>query len=255
MAKVILDADHGGQDLGAVSNGRSEKDDNLRLAFAVGKILQDNGIEVAFTRTDDSDLSIPERNNIIKQEDGDLLVTLSRILNSSNGNLTGERAFIYGKDGIEAEAALNINSNLQRIGFQSGGIYRPSDNVDLIRGTNIPAILEEIGFIDSYFDNLIFDTKINELADAISSGIIEAINGVNNNVQRYNYRIQIGLFQIYNNAINLQKHLVLEGYPSDIVRQGEYFSVQVGDFPCLDQAVMLERKLRMLGYNTLLIAV
>ena len=37
--KVAIDAGHGGSDYGATYNGRSEKDDNLRLALALGEIL------------------------------------------------------------------------------------------------------------------------------------------------------------------------------------------------------------------------
>ena len=40
MATIVIDAGHGGRDLGAVYNGRREKDDNLRLALAVGNILK-----------------------------------------------------------------------------------------------------------------------------------------------------------------------------------------------------------------------
>ena len=32
---------------------RKEKDDNLQLTLAVGKILEDNGIDVVYTRTTD----------------------------------------------------------------------------------------------------------------------------------------------------------------------------------------------------------
>lgn len=38
--KIVLDAGHGGTDPGAVYNGRNEKDDNLALAQAVGKIMK-----------------------------------------------------------------------------------------------------------------------------------------------------------------------------------------------------------------------
>ena len=48
--KIVLDAGHGGTDPGAVYNGRNEKDDNLALAQAVGKILEDNGVDVVYTR-------------------------------------------------------------------------------------------------------------------------------------------------------------------------------------------------------------
>lgn len=50
---VMLDAGHGGSDPGAVYNGRQEKDDTLRLTLAVGEILQNNGIDVEYTRTTD----------------------------------------------------------------------------------------------------------------------------------------------------------------------------------------------------------
>lgn len=50
---IMMDAGHGGRDPGAVYNGRQEKDDTLRLALAVGENLQNNGIDVEYTRTTD----------------------------------------------------------------------------------------------------------------------------------------------------------------------------------------------------------
>ena len=37
---IMLDAGHGGQDPGAVYKGRQEKNDNLKLALAVGEIFK-----------------------------------------------------------------------------------------------------------------------------------------------------------------------------------------------------------------------
>ena len=48
---IMLDAGHGGRDPGAVFNGRQEKDDTLRLTLAIGEILQNNGVDVEYTRT------------------------------------------------------------------------------------------------------------------------------------------------------------------------------------------------------------
>ena len=42
--KVILDAGHGGDEPGAIYNGRKEKDDTRRLTLAVGLILEENGV-------------------------------------------------------------------------------------------------------------------------------------------------------------------------------------------------------------------
>ena len=45
--KVMIDAGHGGtKDPGAVFEDRMEKDDTLRLALAVGWILEENGLDV-----------------------------------------------------------------------------------------------------------------------------------------------------------------------------------------------------------------
>ncbi len=51
--KVVIDAGHGGEDFGATYNGRQEKTDNLNLAFAVGSVLSNNGIDVEYTRVED----------------------------------------------------------------------------------------------------------------------------------------------------------------------------------------------------------
>ena len=46
---IMLDAGHGGQDPGAVYKGRQEKNDNLKLALAVGEILKNKGIDISYT--------------------------------------------------------------------------------------------------------------------------------------------------------------------------------------------------------------
>ena len=53
MATVMLDAGHGGYDNGASFEGRKEKDDNLNLVLAIGNILENNGVDVLYTRTTD----------------------------------------------------------------------------------------------------------------------------------------------------------------------------------------------------------
>ena len=52
--KVMVDAGHGGtKDPGAVFEDRMEKDDTLRLALAVGRILEENGVNAVYTRSTD----------------------------------------------------------------------------------------------------------------------------------------------------------------------------------------------------------
>ena len=53
MATVFLDAGHGGVNPGATFEGRRESDDALELTLAVGNILEENGIDVEYSRTTD----------------------------------------------------------------------------------------------------------------------------------------------------------------------------------------------------------
>lgn len=53
MATIMLDAGHGGYDSGAVYGDRYEKNDTLSLVLAVGTILENNGVDVLYTRTTD----------------------------------------------------------------------------------------------------------------------------------------------------------------------------------------------------------
>lgn len=67
------------------------------------------------------------------------------------------------------------------------------------------------------------------------------------------YRVQVGLFKIMTNAVNLQNELSLLGYESLIVPQGELYAVQIGELSNLDHAAILEQDFRRLGYNTILV--
>ena len=51
--RIVIDAGHGGAEPGAIYEGRKEKDDNLRLALAVGRLLEDAGADVFYTRVND----------------------------------------------------------------------------------------------------------------------------------------------------------------------------------------------------------
>jgi hypothetical protein len=71
----------------------------------------------------------------------------------------------------------------------------------------------------------------------------------------YRYSIQIGIFRNYDHALELQLYFINNHFPTEILHKGECFSVLIGDFDFLDEAVLLEWYLRKKGYDTLLVAV
>ena len=76
MTKIMIDAGHGGADPGAVYNGRQEKDDNLNLALAVGRILEEDGYEVEYTRTKDLYQTPYEKAELGNGSGADLFVSM-----------------------------------------------------------------------------------------------------------------------------------------------------------------------------------
>ncbi|MGB8451195.1 MAG: N-acetylmuramoyl-L-alanine amidase [Anaerocolumna sp.] len=248
--RVVIDAGHGGYDNGAMYNGRLEKDDNLSLALAVGEILAYSGIDVIFTRVDDSYIPPLERAYMANEENADLFVSIHRNSSPTPDTYSGVQTLIYDEGGVKQTIAENINQELEDIGFTNLGIDIRTE-LAVLRRTNMPALLVEVGFINSDSDNALFDDNFNEIAYAIASGILDGLE-----VEEEDgpvYRVQIGLFRVLSNAQNLQNNLINAGYDVVLVPQGEYYAVQVGELQTMDDAVELEQELRQLGYSTFIV--
>ena len=78
--KIVLDAGHGGEDPGAVYKERKEKDDNLKLTLAVGKILEENGVDVVYTRTTDIYQTPFEKAKAANEAGADFFISFHRQL-------------------------------------------------------------------------------------------------------------------------------------------------------------------------------
>ena len=162
MPTVIIDPGHGGMDPGAVYKGRQEKDDNLRLALAVGELLSQNGVDVLYTRTDDV-YDSPYRKAMIANESGaDYLISFHRNASPIAGNASGIETLVYADRGVAAQMARDINRELAALGFRDiGVIERPG--LAVLRRSRMPAVLIETGFIDNDADNLKFDEEFEEM--------------------------------------------------------------------------------------------
>lgn len=174
MALVVIDAGHGGANPGATYNGRREKDDALALALAVGQILEQNGVEVYYTRTTDIYES-PEQ----KAEEGnavgaDYFVSIHRNSSPYPNQYTGIETLVYNRYGEAARLAGNINTRLEQVGFANQGVNERTNLVVLNR-TDMPAVLVEVGFINTDADNELLDERFNEVARAIADGILATV--------------------------------------------------------------------------------
>lgn len=259
MPKIIIDAGHGGYDNGAAYNGRREKDDNLALALAVGEILSDSGVEVGFTRVEDVYQSPVDKARIANEQDGDYFVSIHRNSSPVPNTYSGVQSLIYNGTGVMAQMADNINREMSRVGYPDLGteIRR---NLAVLRRSDMPAILVEAGFINTDADNVLFDQRFSETAQAIADGIIGTLLQTGElelepgDDEEEIYRVQTGLFRNKANAEAMAAQIRTLGYPVAIELSGDLYAVKVGEYDDLEDVSELEQKLRRMGYDTLVVS-
>lgn len=268
---IMMDAGHGGRDPGAVYNGRQEKDDALRLTLAVGENLQNNGIDVEYTRTTDVYETPYEKAMEANEAGVDLFISIHRNSFPSDNTAFGVESLVYDLSGLKLEIAESVNQQLEAVGFRNLGV-KARPNLVVLKRTKMPAVLIEVGFINSDVDNRLFDENFNDIALAISDGILDVLR--DNKLipvpeadplpvpdpepapepdPKPEYRIQVGAFRNRIYAERLLGELLEQDYPAYIDDSGTYVRVQVGRYEDMNEAAAMERRLKRDGYQTVLI--
>lgn len=75
---VVIDAGHGGKDVGALGKKVREKDVNLSVALKFGKMIEDgmDDVKVVYTRSSDKYLTLQERADIANKSKGNLFISI-----------------------------------------------------------------------------------------------------------------------------------------------------------------------------------
>jgi len=171
---IVLDPGHGGTDPGAVLGARRESDDNLRLALAVQRLLQAQGQRVIMTRSTNVNVSLAERSAIFNRNNADIFVSFHRNAAGSTANGVENFVFTTASAGT-VQNAFDVLDGIIDVGIQRNrGVRR--GNFAVIRSTNAPSMLLEMGFITNTRDNQLFDQNFNAYAAAIARGIMTALS-------------------------------------------------------------------------------
>lgn len=170
--KVIIDAGHGGQEPGAVYEGRQEKEDALRLAFDVGNALERRGISVSYTRVSDVYDSPYEKAAMANASDADIFLSIHRNAMPVPGTASGVENLVYEDSGTAGALGRNIGEALAEAGWTDLGV-KERPGLVVLRNTKIPAVLVEVGFINNEKDNELLDANMAATADAIADGVLK----------------------------------------------------------------------------------
>lgn len=118
---VVIDAGHGGKDAGAVRGKHKEKNINLEIALALGRLIEDNcdDVRVVYTRKTDVFVDLYKRSNIANKAKANLFIS------------------------------IHTNSTASRVTTASGadtyilGLARSDENLDVAKRENSVIMLED----------------------------------------------------------------------------------------------------------------
>ena len=208
--RIVLDAGHGGWDLGTVGRkGLLEKDVVLDIVQRLGHLIETRlGAEVIYTRKDDSYLSLEKRAEIANVAQANLFVSIhanysdfpsargvetyytntysslkARTEDADDGTAAGLKTVDWTNVDIREKVreSRRIAASLQHSlyamlsennsGLRNRGVKQAQYVV--LTGTSMPAVLAEVSFVSSPDDenNLQSSTYRQQIAEALYSGI------------------------------------------------------------------------------------
>lgn len=154
ITKIVLDAGHGGHDVGARGKFSYEKDLTLAVTLRLGKILRDSmkDLQVVYTRTSDVYPTLVERHEIANRSNAELFISIH--VNSTAGRteryVVGHKTVKRGKKRIKVPIYKTVHhSETSTTGTESYvlGLHRSAQKEDAI-GEYSENITEEPGLLN-----------------------------------------------------------------------------------------------------------
>lgn len=173
LYKVVIDAGHGGSDVGATRDGIYEKNITLAIAKMVEKNLKNKDVQTTMTLEKDKTVSLQERCDISNDTRPDVFVSI-HVNSSVNDAIYGVETHWWKADSKDYANTVHTNlaKNFNKWKTKDRGLFKSQFYV--INHTEAPAILVEIGFISNENERkaIITQKRQLEIAKAISEGIM-----------------------------------------------------------------------------------
>lgn len=177
---LVVDAGHGGNDQGAAGRRSLEKDINLKVARRVCKRIRKKckGVEVIQTRPDDEFVTLDDRAGMANFFGADLFISIHS--NSARGWAEGTETFIHpsARGSRSERMARLIEQEYVKHGRKSRGVK--TANFAVLRGTRMPAVLIELGFISNRREERFMKSRKGQkrLARSISDAFVRYRNSL-----------------------------------------------------------------------------
>ncbi|MDT2756805.1 N-acetylmuramoyl-L-alanine amidase [Enterococcus asini] len=170
---IVLDAGHGGIDSGAVSPDGElyEKDMTLKTVKAVGELLEENGVEVTYTRDSDEMLELSEIVERSEAAQPDVFISIHYDNFDTDNGWQGFTTYNYYQAG-EVLANLVSESLGDQLSLSNNGVR--TGNYYVIRENNQPvSLLLELGYLNS--DEDLAEITKEGYPEKVAKGILAAL--------------------------------------------------------------------------------
>lgn len=181
--KVVIDAAHGGQDIGATGiDGKTyEKDIVLVIAKAIKQLNSSKNIEIVLTRDDDHFDHIKVKADFSNNQKADLFVSIhcnDGPIDKEENKFSGTEIYVVSPEKnngfMDASKILaqSVNAQLKQH-FANNGVKQRIAGIWVLQATKCPAILIETGMLKNKKDLAILKDaeQQNKMAQDILKGI------------------------------------------------------------------------------------
>jgi len=167
---IVIDPGHGGSDPGAIGGSIQEKKLTIDIAQKIAKQLEEQGAKVFMTREDDTFVSLNDRVVMTNNKSPDLFISV-HINSCEKGDINGIETHYWKADSLDFAKAIH-KSIMSKIDANNRGVIKSPFYV--IKNTNVPAILLELGFISNTNERneLLTDERQDKSAEAVCEGVI-----------------------------------------------------------------------------------
>ena len=179
MPEIFIDPGHGGPDPGAVGNGVTEEFVNLNVSLELARLLRDAGFDVRIYRTTSDENVLENKNADLRNRaetanrwGADYFISI-HTNSSENTAAQGVEAYVYRLGTASERLGQSIvDSVSENLGSRNRGVMQA--NFAVLRRTNMPAVLVELGYLTNPTEALNLNSPAwqRAVAAAIFEGIV-----------------------------------------------------------------------------------
>jgi len=185
---IVIDAGHGGYDVGCSFDDYNEKDITLQIAKKAGEKMRKRGFQVIYTRESDIALGAYEEEDLALRAQfaykHQAAAFLSLHLNMRNETETercyGFEVYENKNDSVSHKVAQNIHSSLNGLEYTTSRGVLDGQTLQIVSMNLRPAVLIEMGFLDDEHDRayLVSEEGQDDIANALCEAMVQTFPSV-----------------------------------------------------------------------------